>query len=74
MSLFRKGIPAIEVPHFYIAPDYSCNPLIFNLNSICWLEPKYKKDEDDADIDNNWKYTNDRHFLKDADLFFKDKD
>ena len=41
---------------------------------ICQPGRDWVDNEDDAYIDNNWKYTNDRHFLKDADLFFKYKD
>ena len=78
LSLLRNGIPSIKISPFYIIPNYSCNTIINDIDFLFvhynWRsKPKYKSDENDADINDDWEYTDDSYFLKDADFFLQDE-
>lgn len=78
LGLLRYGIPSVKISPFYITPNYSRDTIIYNINfllvhyDLC-SKSKDKCDENDADIDDDCKYTDYGHFLKDANLFLQDE-
>jgi len=78
LGLLRNSIPSVEISPFYIIPNYSRDTIIYNIDFLLvdyYLcgKSKDKCDENDADIDYDWKYTDYGYFLKDSDLFLQDE-
>lgn len=78
LCLLRNCIPPIQIPPFNIVPNYTCNSIINDINFLLFphnlgSEPEYKSDENDSDIDDDWKYTDDGYFLEYSNLFFQNE-